>query len=172
MHNVRLDRIEETKGRAASDPQATMLQVNMAGAWQADDGDPQFAGTVTFAQGDARLEADFPPFLGGDGRTPSPLTYCFFGAMACYGATFAMQAAMAGVEIRDLRVTLALSVDFHTALGLGEHVPLSRFDFEVQVDTDASDEEIQRVKQLADERCPAIWAMENPVPYRTRAQKV
>ena len=83
-----------------------------------------------------------------------------------------MSRGLGDVYKRQLRVTLALSVDFHTALGLGEHVPLSRFDFEVQVDTDASDEEIQRVKQLADERCPAIWAMENPVPYRTRAQKV
>jgi len=34
------------------------------------------------------------------------------------------------------------------------------------------DEDVQRVKDLADERCPAIWAMRNPVPYTTRARRV
>ena len=32
-------------------------------------------------------------------------------------------------------------------------------------------EDIQKVKELTDERCPAIWAMENPVPFTTTATK-
>jgi uncharacterized OsmC-like protein len=91
--------------------------------------------------------------------------------MCCYGATFATQAAMAGVELRKLRVSLRLAVDFRTALGLGEFPPLDRFVFDVEVETDASDDEVQRVKQLAEERCPAIWAMNNPVLYSITASK-
>jgi hypothetical protein len=92
--------------------------------------------------------------------------------MCCYGATFATQAAMAGVELRALRIGLALTVDFHAALGLGDVSPLSPFEFQVEVRTDAPDEDVQRVKALADERCPAIWAMRNPVEYSTAARKV
>ena len=115
------------------------------------------------------FESDFPPFLGGEGRAPTPLAYCFYGAMCCYGATFATQAAMAGVELRSLQISL--SVDFRAALGLGDVPPLSSFDFQVEVETDASDNDVQRVKSLADERCPAIWAMQNPVAYSTSARK-
>jgi hypothetical protein len=75
------------------------------------------------------------------------------------------------VELRALRIGLALTVDFHAALGLGDVPPLSPFEFRVEVETDASDEDVQRVKALADDRCPAIWAMENRVEYTTEARK-
>jgi uncharacterized OsmC-like protein len=172
MHNVRLDQIEATKEAAAQDPSAAKLDVKLDGEWRSDDGLPQFGGVVKFSQGEVTFEADFPPFLGGEGRAPTPLAYCFYGAMCCYGATFATQAAMAGVEIRDLRIGLGLTVDFHAALGLGDVSPLSPFEFQVEVRTDAPDEDVQRVKALADERCPAIWAMRNPVEYSTAARKV
>jgi uncharacterized OsmC-like protein len=92
--------------------------------------------------------------------------------MCCYGATFATQAAMAGIHLQSLRIALSLTVDFHAALGLGDIPPLSPFEFHVEVETDASDEDVQLVKKLADERCPAIWAMQNPVAYATTARKV
>ncbi|MDQ4026355.1 MAG: OsmC family protein [Actinomycetota bacterium] len=172
MHNVRVDQIQQTRAQAREDPAAATLQVSLNGEWRADESKTQFAGPVQFPTGDVVFEADFPPFLGGEGRAPTPLAYCFYGAMCCYGATFATQAAIAGVEIRDLRINLELEVDFRTALGLGEFPPISEFRFTVDVDTGASEEEVQRVKALADERCPAIWAMENRVPYTTKASKV
>ena len=172
MHNVNLDRIRETQRKAKDDATAAMIKVDMKGDWRTDSSKPQFGGTVKFPKGELLLEGDFPPFLGGEGRTPSPLTYCFYGAMCCYGATFAMQAAMAGVELQALRIGLKLTVDFRTALELGSVQPLSPFQFEVEVETKASEEQVQRVKSLADQRCPAIWAMENPVPYSTSARRV
>ena len=45
------------------------------------------------------------------------------------------------------------------------------FNFEVFVKSNASDEDIQKIKKLTDERCPAIWAMQNPVPFTTSATK-
>jgi putative redox protein len=172
MHNVHVDRIEETQRKAKDNPSVATLAVELRGDWRSNPRQKQFGGTVKFPEGETLFEADFPPFLGGEGRAPSPLMYCFYGAMCCYGATFATQAAMAGVELKGLRIGLKLSVDFRTALGLGGFTPLSAFNFEVEVDTTASDADVQRVKQLADARCPAIWAMENKVPYSTKARRV
>jgi uncharacterized OsmC-like protein len=172
MHNVRLDQIEETKGAAAHDPSAARLDVMLNGEWRTHDALSQFGGVVKFPRGEVLFEADFPSFLGGEGRAPTPLAYCFYGAMCCYGATFATQAAMAGIHLQSLRIALSLTVDFHAALGLGDIPPLSPFEFHVEVETDASDEDVQLVKKLADERCPAIWAMQNPVAYATTARKV
>lgn len=172
MHNVRIDQIQATAKAAVDHPAAAKLEVRLDGGWRVDEASPQFAGIVKFPAGETLLEADFPPFLGGEGRAPTPLAYCFYGAMCCYGATFATQAAMAGVRLSSLQISLSLSVDFRAALGLGDVPPLSSFDFQVEVETDASDEDVQRVKSLADERCPAIWAMQNPVAYSTIARKV
>lgn len=127
---------------------------------------------MSFPQGELVLESDFPPFLGGEGRAPSPLAYCFYGALSCYASTFASQAAMAGVEIEQMHISLSLQVDFRTALGVGEFTPLSEFKFEVQVKSPATDKDIEKVKQLTDERCPAIWAMKNPVPFSTSARRM
>ncbi len=167
MHNVRVRQLEQTRAGAGEDPSRATIDIDLRGGWRTDESQPQFAGAVQFPKGETTFEADFPPFLGGEGRAPSPLAYCFYGAMCCYGATFATQAAMEGVELRALRIRLRLSVDFSTALGLDRRPPLSAFRFEVEVDTDATDDRVQEVKRLADERCPAIWAMENKIDWET-----
>ena len=172
MHNVRVDQIESAAKAAETDASVARVQFNFEGDWRVDDGRKQFGGTVGFPQGELVLEADFPPFLGGEGRAPSPLAYCFYGAMCCYGSTFATQAAMAGVELEEMHIKLSLETDSRTALGLGEFAPMSKYSFDVQVKSPASDEDVQMVKKLTDERCPVIWAMQNPVPYSTSASKI
>jgi len=82
-----------------------------------------------------------------------------------------MQAAMNGMEITALRARLRLNVDFRGALGVAEVDPLDVFRFEVEVQTKASEADVARVKQLADERCPAIWAMDHKVPHTTDVRK-
>lgn len=171
LHNVRVDAINETKAKADQDPSAGRLEVQLSGEWRSDATRSQFGGDVKFPQGAALFEADFPPFLGGEGRAPTPLAYCFYGAMCCYGATFATQAAMAGIDLRGLTISLTLAVDFRSALGLGEFTPMEPFIFTVTAETDASDDDVQRVKALADDRCPAIWAMNNKVAYTTTANR-
>ena len=171
MHNVRVENINEVAKQSESDPSLAQIDFNLAGSWNIENDNVQFTGDVMFPNGELTLEADFPAFLGGEGRAPSALTYCFYGAMSCYGSTFATQAAMAGVEINQMKITLSLGIDFRSALGVGSFPPMKGFNFEVFVKSSASNEDIQKVKGLTDERCPAIWAMENPVPFTTTATK-
>lgn len=171
MHNVRVEKINEVAKQSESDPSLAQIDFNLAGSWNIENDNVQFTGDVMFPNGELTLEADFPEFLGGEGRAPSALTYCFYGAMSCYGSTFATQAAMAGVEINQMKITLSLGIDFRSALGVGSFPPMKGFNFEVFVKSSASNEDIQKVKELTDERCPAIWAMENPVPFTTTATK-
>jgi uncharacterized OsmC-like protein len=171
VHNVRIDNARQTAEKAKTDASAAQLKVDLVGDWRVDETKPQFGGTVKFAKGEAIFEADFPAFLSGDGRAPSPLIYCFWGALSCYASTFAMQAAITGMEVTALRARLRLNVDFRGALGVAEVEPLDRFRFDIEVQTDSSDSEVARVKQLADERCPAIWAMNHQVPYTIDVRK-
>ena len=171
MHNVRVERINEKAQECNQDSDAATIVFNLEGEWRTSDDQKQFGGLLSFPQGELELNADFPPFLGGEGRAPSALAYCFYGAMSCYGSTFATQAAMAGVELDEMKISLQLSVDFRGALGIGSFPPLSGFRFDVKVKSSASKDQVQMVKQLTDERCPAIWAMQNPVPFTTSAEK-
>jgi len=170
-HNVRIDNARQTAEKAKTDSSAAQLKIDLVGDWRVDETKAQFGGIVKFAKGEAVFEADFPAFLSGDGRAPSPLIYCFWGALSCYASTFAMQAAMNGMEITALRARLRLNVDFRGALGVAEVDPLDVFRFEVEVQTKASEADVARVKQLADERCPAIWAMDHKVPHTTDVRK-
>ncbi len=70
-----------------------------------------------------------------------------------------------------MKINLSLGVDFRSALGVGQFPPMKGFNFKVSVKSNASDEDIQKIKELTDERCPAIWAMQNPVPFTTSATK-
>ena len=171
IHNVRMENAQQTALKAKTDASAAQLKVDLAGEWRADETRAQFGATVKYLKGETVLESDFPPFLAGDGRAPSPLIYCFYGALSCYASTYAMQAAMAGVVLTSLKARLRLTVDFRGALGMGEVVPLDKFVFELDAVTRSSDEEIQRVKRLAEERCPAIWAMNNLVPYEITVRR-
>ena len=172
MHNVRLDQIHDKVAECQKNADAAKMEFNLEGEWRTSDDDKQFGGLLSFPQGELELNADFPPFLGGEGRAPSALAYCFYGAMSCYGSTFATQAAMAGVALDEMKINLKLNVDFRGALGLGSFPPLKDFQFNVQVKSSASDKEVQNIKQLTDERCPAIWAMQNPVPFTTVVTKL
>ena len=79
---------------------------------------------------------------------------------------------MANVELEEMTINLKLSVDFRAALGVGDFPPMGGFSFDVKVKSNATDEAIENVKQLTDQRCPAIWAMQNPVPFTTSATKI
>ena len=171
MHNVDVEAVNATKDRASADGNAALMEVHLEGRWNVDSDDVQFSGEVEFPSGSVSFNADFPDFLGGQGRAPAPLAYCFYGAMCCYGATFATQAALEAVPIDSMTISLSLDVNFLPALGLADVPPMSEFKFHLAVETSASEEELARIKQLTDERCPAIWAMNNPVPHTVHITK-
>ena len=172
MHNVRVEQINEKAQECTQNSDAATIEFNLEGEWRVSDQEKQFGGSLSYPQGELELNADFPPFLGGEGRAPSALAYCFYGAMSCYGSTFATQAAMAGIVLDEMKINLKLNVDFRGALGLGSFPPLNGFKFNVKVKSSGSDDQVQMVKELTDERCPAIWAMQNPVPFTTAASKM
>lgn len=167
MHNVNLPELAQTLERGQSDPASLRMPVELSGEWQPDSG-PQFRGTIPFPQGQVEFAVDFPAPLGGSGAAPNPLAYCFFGGLACYAMTFALEAARAGVELKALRGTVRTEVDQSRALGLAERPPVEGIEWELEVDADAPREQIEWLKRQADERCPGVYCIRNPISLDTR----
>lgn len=165
MKNVLIDNVRATLGRSKVDEKVVQIPMDITGEWRMDEHQPQFGGNVKLASGEiVMFESDFPPFLGGQGRKPTPLMYCFWGGMSCFASTFALAAALEGIEISSLSVRMTGLVDFHQGLGIGDQPPISDLRWDITVESEADQETLDRLLLLAEERCPASWMMKNVVP--------
>lgn len=108
--------------------------------------------------------------MGGNGAAPNPLAYCFWGGLACYAMTYAIEAARERVPLTALRGTVTTEVDQTRALGVTDHPPVEQITWELDVEADASAEVIERLKTQADQRCPGVYCITNPIPLTTRVQ--
>ena len=170
MHNVNVDALNQTVAKAQSDPDALTQQVHFDGEWQVDEG-PQFTASIPVPNGNpVTFQADFPPPMGGTGSAPNPLAYCFWGGMACYAMTYAQEAAKQGVQLRSLRARLQTNVDMTRALGITDNPPVQRIDWYLDLDADAPQEKLAELKRLADEQCPGVYCVRNPIELATHLE--
>ncbi len=170
MHNVNTDALAATVEKSRQDPGAVRQEVSFDGEWQTADGAAQFRATIPFPTGETVFEADFPPPMGGTGAAPNPLAYCFWGGLACYAMTFAQEAAKQRIELRSLRARLNTRVDQSRALGVTDNPPVEAIDWHLDVEADATPDELERLKQLADDHCPGVWCVRNPVSLETHVE--
>lgn len=169
MHNVNVDALEQTVARAESDPNAAAQQVSFDGEWQTEEGGAQFRATIPVPNGEPVVfEADFPPPMGGTGSAPNPLAYCFWGGLACYAMTYAQEAALQGVELRPLKARAEAKVDMSRALGVTDNAPVGQINWYLEVDADASGEKLDELKRIADDHCPGVYCLRNPVALTTQ----
>jgi uncharacterized OsmC-like protein len=167
MKNVNREALEASAAAATENPAAAKQQVSLTGEWQDERGAPQFRGTIPYPGGEAEFTCDFPPPMGGSGAAPNPLAYCFWGGLACYAMTYALEAAREGVELTALHATVSAEVDTSRALGASDRPPVEGIDWTLEVESDASDEVLARLKELADERCPGAYCVRNPIALAT-----
>ena len=168
MGNVVVAAVGESARKALADPATARQQVDLSGEFQQEEGAPQFRGTIPFPGGEVEFTCDFPPMLGGHGAAPNPLAYCFWGGLACYAMTYALEAARAGVELRSLRASVAAEVDLSRALGASDRPPVQGIDWTLEVESDATAEALEELRQLADDRCPGAYCVRNAIPLATR----
>jgi uncharacterized OsmC-like protein len=168
MHNVDVDAVEQTAAAARANPDAVIQPVAFEGEWQTSEGVPQFRATIPVPNGGSvTFEADFAPPMGGTGSAPNPLAYCFWGGLACYAMTYAQEAARRGVELRGLRARVEAQVDLSRALGVTDRPPVDRIDWTLEVDADASARTLEALKSLADDHCPGVYCIRNPIDLHT-----
>jgi uncharacterized OsmC-like protein len=85
---------------------------------------------------------------------------------ACYATTYAGAAAMEGVPLTALRVAVENEMDLRKQLGLTIEPIIQRVRFTVHAEG-APREQLQRIKELADERCPGVECVTRSIPLET-----
>jgi len=169
INNVNLDKIAETKEKLQQGiwPEHRIFEVS--GEWLFDK--VQFMGYVEYDNGSTFLISDQIYAFGGNGNAPHPLQYVLFGIMACYSMVFMAKAAGKGIVIRSLKTRGYIKVNVKAAL-FGEDKPLvEKVGIVLEVDTDASPEELEEVKILAIKGCPSAYFVMNPIEFEPKVVK-
>src|SRR3989344_4757934 len=163
INNINLDKAGAFVEEAKKDKSKAIKVKIVEGTWNFNEGNPQFASTLEHANGSTIVEADAPPFLGGNGLKPDPVQYCLFGLAACFAQTFASIAAEKGIELKKLKVAAENKVNLSMALGLGNEAIVERVKISVEVSSDADKVRLKEIENLAKERCPGVYCLTNPI---------
>ena len=162
INNINLDKAGAFVEEAKKDKSKAIKVKRVEGTWNFNEGNPQFASTLEHANGSTIVEADAPPFLGGNGLKPDPVQYCLFGLAACFAQTFALIAAEKGIELDKLKVSAENKVNLSMALGLGNEPIVEGVKLLVEVNN-VDESKLKEIEQLAKERCPGVYCLTNPI---------
>lgn len=131
--------------------------------------------TATLANGRARLsagsfnwDADLPPAVGGENLAPSPTAY-LLGALAGCAVAFVNDtlAPQLGLRIDGVSAVASCRADARGLLGMDGAVPdLEDVAVEIRIDSPEPAEELRRLFELWQERCPIYLALLKPVAVR------
>ncbi len=163
INNVDVQQVKAFEEKIKNDPSSAKKTQVIKGEWIATDGEVQFQSSIEFEGGETVFKVDNPTFMGGSGKLPGPLHYCFFGLASCYTGTFATMAAMLGIQVKKLTTRVEADVNFSRVFGLGDEPVIEEVRVILRVESEASEEKIKEAEKLALERCPVVFTLRNPV---------
>ncbi len=163
VNNVDLNKVAEFGNQIKGDANKAKKTQVIEGEWLLIEGGAQFKSTINFEGGQTVFEVDSPTFMGGSGKLPGPMHYCFYGLASCYTATFATMAAMLGIELRKLTTRVEADVNFSRVFGLGDQPVMEEVRVILNVVSDAPEDKIKEAETLAIQRCPVVFTLKNPV---------
>jgi len=172
INNINTEAMGKFVEEVKANPEAAKKIKTVEGVWNFTPGAPQFKAVMEFKQGSETVQADFAPFMGGNGLKPDPIQYCLFGLASCYAGTFMSLAAMEGVEISSLKVTAQNHVDLTRTLGLSDNPIVENVKITIDVKTDAPEEKISELQKLAYDRCPGVYCLTNPIKLDTEVKLI
>jgi uncharacterized OsmC-like protein len=113
--------------------------------------------------GNLSMITDMPESVGGGDAGPSP-GWVFRAALAaCEATLIAMQAALEGVSLEALTVTVDSESDDRGILGIDPTVPVGPSSVRVRVSVRGTGGDLESIVRTAVERCPVHDATARPV---------
>jgi uncharacterized OsmC-like protein len=114
--------------------------------------------------------SDMAASVGGGATAPTPGWLMRAALAACDASTVVMEAARAGVDLTDLKVTVESRSDSRGALGLDASIPPGPLEVRVRIElaaANASAEELRELAQCAEARSVVGDALVRPVSVVT-----
>jgi uncharacterized OsmC-like protein len=136
------------KERYKSEPEAALITLRATGTAGAGV-------TCSVETGRALVQAGLHPATGGTGAFACSGDMLLQALVACAGVTLNAVATSIGMEIRSARLTAEGDLDFRGTLGVAKDIPVGfeRIRLIVELDTDASVEQQQKLLELTERYC-------------------
>ncbi|MFB6158814.1 MAG: OsmC family protein [Candidatus Nanohalobium sp.] len=119
---------------------------------------------------DHSFEIDEPEAHGGTGAAPNPVEYELGALTGCINVTLHTVADEMDVEVEDL--TVEISGELNPAKFQGkdteERAGFKQIDVEVDIESDADQETLERLVEEVEERCPVRDNLCNETPVRMK----
>ena len=129
-------------------------------------------GTTCEIEGDGwKFTADQPEIEGGNGEGPGALFFANAALGACLAQGFASVFANKGVALDGVEVRVEADFDYRGVLGISKDVPvgLGEMRYSVDIDSDASEEDIMNALDVTEKYSNLLNTFSNPLKI-TRGQ--
>jgi uncharacterized OsmC-like protein len=120
--------------------------------------------TCRVETGRALVTAGLHPATGGDGIAACSGDMLLEALVACAGVTLKAVATALGIELREAVLTAEGDLDFRGTLGVAKDAPVGfeAIRLAVDVDTDASDEQVATLLRLTERYCVVYQTLARP----------
>jgi uncharacterized OsmC-like protein len=148
---------EPLKARYRSEPDAALVTLRASGELGAGI-------TCSVQTGRAMAEAGLHPASGGDGLSLCSGDMLLEALAACAGVTLRAVATSLDVAIRSGRVLVEGDLDFRGTLAVAKDAPVGFTDIRLrfELDTDASDEQLDTLTRLTERYCVVLQTIAHP----------
>ena len=118
-----------------------------------------------------------PPILLGNNEGGNPVEYLLHALAGCVTTTTVLHATARGIPIHKLSTVLVGDIDLQGLLALDDEAPVGykSIRIEMDIEADASDEEIEELISFARDHSPVCNTVCRPVPVsleRVRTERV
>ncbi|MEO0143412.1 MAG: OsmC family protein [candidate division WOR-3 bacterium] len=167
INNVNVEAIKETREKILRNEWPAKRPYIVEGEWVFDK-EVQFIGKIEYPQGEIEIPVDNVPAMGGHGNAPNPVQICTFGMISCYAYTFVSVAAEMGIKIKKLKIKGYVDVNLKSVLNIEDTAVVEGVNLEVEIQSDADKEIIEKIKEISNKKCPAAYIIQNPIPFRVK----
>lgn len=118
---------------------------------------------------DFKLTVDEPEALGGTDKGPNPVELVLAALGTCQEITYRLYADALGIPVDGVSVTVEGDVDLRGFFSAKDGVRpgYAAIRATVTLDSPASEEDLNRLKETVDRHCPVLDILRNPVPVAT-----
>ena len=114
---------------------------------------------------DFEVVIDQPENMGSTNRGPRPSEILLAALAACHEVTYRLYADAMDIDLRDIAVSVTGVSDARGFFDVGDGVPagFSEIYGEIKIDSDASDEDLERLREAVNRHCPVLDDLRKPL---------
>lgn len=115
---------------------------------------------------------DEPPELGGQDAGPNPVELLLVALGTCQEIVYSAYAAVMGVKLNSVTVSLRGDIDLKGLFGLDTETPAgyTKISFETLIDSDADEETLKQLIETVESRCPVMDTLTREIPIHGTAK--